>query len=113
MRIPETEERRDCNLLRPLIRTVFLLVPYGYIIIKIKRIPKEMTGDMAGEIRCQERNCGSRPEVVMPQVWGTGNAVSEAFLRPQSKYDLYTWSHTVDKLPIQLHYMPYMALYPR
>ena len=31
-----------CNLLRPLIKIVVLLVPYGYIRIKIK-IPKEMT----------------------------------------------------------------------
>ena len=33
----------SCNLLRPLIKTLFLLVPYGYIIKKSKRIPKEMT----------------------------------------------------------------------
>ena len=33
-----------CNLLRPPIKILFSLVPYGYIIIKIKRIPKEMTG---------------------------------------------------------------------
>ena len=32
-----------CNLLRPLIKKRFLLVPYGYIILLIKRIPKEMT----------------------------------------------------------------------
>ena len=32
-----------CNLLRPLIRRLFLLVPYGYIIIKMNRITKEMT----------------------------------------------------------------------
>ena len=32
-----------CHLRRPLIKILFLLVPYGYIIIKIKRIPKEMT----------------------------------------------------------------------
>ena len=35
---------RICNLLRPLIKILFLLVPYGYIVLKIKRIPKEMTG---------------------------------------------------------------------
>ena len=36
----------DCNLLRPPIKILFLLVPYGYIIIKIKkRIPKEMTAE--------------------------------------------------------------------
>ena len=32
-----------CNLLGPLIKILFLLVPYGNIIIKMKRIPKEMT----------------------------------------------------------------------
>ena len=32
-----------CNLLRALINIRFLLVPYGYIIINIKRIPQEMT----------------------------------------------------------------------
>ena len=32
-----------CNLLRPLTKVLFLLVPCGYIIIKIKGIPKEMT----------------------------------------------------------------------
>ena len=26
-----------CNLLRPLIKMIFLLVPYGYIILKIKK----------------------------------------------------------------------------
>ena len=29
--------RANCNLLRPLIQTLFLVVPYGYIIIKIKK----------------------------------------------------------------------------
>ena len=28
---------QNCNLLRPLIKMSFLLVPYGYIIIKIKK----------------------------------------------------------------------------
>ena len=32
-----------CNLLRPPIKIVLLMVPFGYIIIKEKRIPKEMT----------------------------------------------------------------------
>ena len=32
-----------CNLLRPVINILFLLVLYGYITIKIKRSPKEMT----------------------------------------------------------------------
>ena len=32
-----------CNLLRPLITTLFLLVPCGYITVKLKIIPKEMT----------------------------------------------------------------------
>ena len=36
------QPRQYCNLLRPLIKTLFLLAPYGYIIRK-KRIPKEMT----------------------------------------------------------------------
>ena len=31
------EGQRDCNLLRFLIEILFLLVPYGYIIIKVKR----------------------------------------------------------------------------
>ena len=30
-----------CNLLRPLIKMFFVLVPYSYILLK--RIPKEMT----------------------------------------------------------------------
>ena len=34
-----------CNLLKPRINILFLMVPYGYSIIKIKKtIPKEMTG---------------------------------------------------------------------
>ena len=42
-----------CNLLRPVIKLIlFLLVPYGYIIIKIKKeFPKEMT-DTALGTRC-------------------------------------------------------------
>ena len=36
-----TQRSQICNLLRPLIKILFLLVPYGYIIIK--KIPKEMT----------------------------------------------------------------------
>ena len=32
-----------CDLLRPLIKILFLLFPYGDIIFKMKRIPKEMT----------------------------------------------------------------------
>ena len=46
-----------CNLLRPLIKILFLLVPYGYIIILIiiKRIPKEMT--VTG--LCKACSCGT------------------------------------------------------
>ena len=37
---------RNCNLLRLLSKIVFLLVPCGCITIKIKRIPKNMTGNL-------------------------------------------------------------------
>ena len=33
----------NCNLLRPLIKIAFLLVPFGNIVVKIKGIPKETT----------------------------------------------------------------------
>ena len=35
-------QRSNCNLLRPLIKILFLLVPYGYVVNK-QKIPKEMT----------------------------------------------------------------------
>ena len=38
-----TGHLQNCNLLRPLIKILCLLVPSGYIILKIKRIPKDMT----------------------------------------------------------------------
>ena len=44
----------NCNLLRPLIKILFLLVPYGYIIIKLKRIPKEMAVNI---LRHPQQNC--------------------------------------------------------
>ena len=34
---------QGCNLLRPRIKILLLLDPYGYIVLKTKRIPQEMT----------------------------------------------------------------------
>ena len=48
----------SCNLLRPLIKTRCILVPYGYILTKIKRIPKEMTGRLRVGIRSLEATFG-------------------------------------------------------
>ena len=43
---PRHAAAHNSSLLRPLVKTSCLLVPYGYIIFKIKRIPKEMTNEI-------------------------------------------------------------------
>ena len=49
--------RVSCNPPRPLMKMLVFLIPYGYMIIKTKRIPKEMTVSILGIVSMVVGRC--------------------------------------------------------